>query len=117
MKYLALTMAILSSEVLAASDNAIPEVFLGKWTSNLGQCDAEFPVDVFKIKTDSIIYWERNSKVVTSKYENAILTVSFIESVEGDTYNMIEQFELKDDGNTLTRYAEHGDFISYRCHE
>jgi hypothetical protein len=45
------------------------------------------------------------------------LTVSFIESVEGDIYNAIERFELKDDGNTLTRYAEHGDFISYRCSE
>jgi hypothetical protein len=56
MKYLALIMAILSLEVVAASDNSIPEVFLGKWTSNFGQCDAEFPVDVFKIKTDSIIY-------------------------------------------------------------
>lgn len=117
MRYLALMMAILSLKVLAVSENVIPEVFHGKWTSSLGPCDVEFPVDVFSIKADTIIYWERNSKVITSKYEDAILEVGFIESVEGDTYSIIERFELKDNGNTLTRFSEYGDFISYRCSE
>ena len=115
MKYLSLILVMLSLETFASPENLIPVEFHGKWASSLKQCNAEYPVEVFNVVADSITYWESFSKVVKTKYSNGILEVEFVESVEGDQYNIYEEFEIKNNGKVLIRHLKHGDFTSYRC--